>query len=590
MKMTCALLCVILIGQVLCRAETADLVLKNGNIITLNENIAQVETLISGSRGDAYVTPDDINGETSKVEALAVRGDRIAALGSNEEIRPFIGPSTHVIDLRGKTAIPGFIDSHAHLTGVGQARLILNCRDVENWEDIVALVEETVKKTPPGEWIIGRGWHQDKWNPIPEPNVDGLPIHTSLSAVSPQNPVLLTHASGHLCFANAKAMELANITAKTEDPSGGEIVRDREGNPIGAFRETAQSLVQKAHQESLEKRTPEQIRAERLRQIELAVDECVQNGITTFHDASSTFELIDLLKELAEQGKLEVRMWVMIGESNDRLKRQLRNYKIIGAGNHHLTVRAIKRFMDGALGAHGAWLLEPYSDLPNSIGLNVTPVPSIEETAQIAIQNDFQLCTHAIGDRANREILDIYEKTFAQYPEKKGLRWRVEHAQHLHPSDIPRFAELGVIASMQACHCTSDGPWVPNRLGEKRSREGAYIWRKLIDSGAVLCNGTDSPVEPLSPIACFYSSVTRRLPDGSTFYGEQCMTRKEALRSYTIDAAYAAFEEDIKGSLTPGKLADITVLSKDILTIPDEEILSTEILYTIVGGKVVYQK
>jgi len=287
---------------------------------------------------------------------------------------------------------------------------------------------------------------------------------------------------------------------------------------------------------------------------------------------------------------LGLRLYVMISSGNDQLRKRLSEYRIIGMGAHHLTVRSIKRLIDGALGAHGAWLLEPYADLPSSTGLNTTPVEEIKETAKIAIENDFQLNIHAIGDRANREVLDIYEETFRAYPDKKDLRWRIEHAQHLHPDDIPRFGNLGVIASMQGVHCTSDGPWVLKRLGEKRAEEGAYVWQKLMKTGAVICNGTDAPVEDVNPIACYCATVSRRTWDGSVFYPDQRMSRMEALQSYTINGAYASFQEDLVGSLTKGKLADITVLSKDILTIDEEEIPTAEVLYTIVGGKVLYHK
>lgn len=324
--------------------------------------------------------------------------------------------------------------------------------------------------------------------------------------------------------------------------------------------------------------------------IELAAQECLSKGITSFHDAGSSFETIDLFKEFVEEGKLGIRLWVMIRVSNERLKEDLSEYKIIGMGENHLTVRAIKRSLDGALGPHGAWLLEPYADLPTSTGLNTTPIEVLKETARLAIENDFQLCVHAIGDRANQETLNTFEEAHKAHPDKKGLRWRIEHSQHLHPVDIPRFGQLDVIASMQGIHCTSDGPWVFKRLGEKRAEEGAYVWQKLMKSGAIICNGTDAPVEDVDPIACFYATVTRKMKDGTIFYPDQRMTREEALRSYTLNCAYAAFQEDILGSIAPGKLADITVLSKDIMTVPDDEILSTEVLYTIVGGKVLYQK
>jgi predicted amidohydrolase YtcJ len=293
---------------------------------------------------------------------------------------------------------------------------------------------------------------------------------------------------------------------------------------------------------------------------------------------------------MAEEGTLGVRLYVMIGEGLPALKAKGTAYRMIGAVDNHLTVRAVKRFMDGALGSHGAWLLEPYADLPSSIGLNTDSIPGLKETARFAIEDGFQLCIHAIGDRANREVLDIYEDAFKSHPDKKDARWRVEHAQHLSDADIPRFGRLGVIAAMQAIHCTSDGPWVLKRLGEKRAGEGAYVWQKLMMSGAVISNGTDVPVEPIDPVSCFYAAVTRKMKDGTTFFPGQKMSRMEALRAYTINGAFAAFEEGLKGSLTPGKLADITVLSKDILTCPEEDIRSAEVLTTIVGGKILYQK
>lgn len=547
------------------KKEPASLVLINGKIITV----------------------DDAKPEA---QALAVRGDVIVAVGSHKEIKPYISKTTKVIDLQGNLAIPGFIDSHGHFTSLGQSKMVLNLKKAKDWDGIVAMVEEAVKKAKPGQWILGEGWHQEKWDKVPTPNIDGLPFHYDLSKVSPDNPVLLSHASGHACLANAKAMELAGITKSTPNPKGGEIVRDFKGNPIGTFRETAQGLVRKVLNDYLSKRTPEEAETEQRRAVELAVKDCLSKGVTSFYDASSSFKTIDLFKKLVQEGKLGIRLWVMINESNDQLKQRISQYKIIGMGNNHLTVRAIKRFMDGALGSHGAWLLEPYTDLSTSTGLNTTPIEVIKETARIAIENGFQLCTHAIGDRANREVLNVYQEAFKAHPEKKNLRWRIEHAQHLNPADIPRFGQLGVIASMQGIHCTSDGPWVIKRLGEKRAREGAYVWQKLMKSGAIICNGTDVPVEDVNPIPNFYALVTRKLKDGTSFYPDQRMTRPEALRSYTLNGAYASFQEDILGSLSPGKLADITVLSQDIMTVPDDEILKTEVLYTIVGGKVLYKK
>jgi len=543
----------------------ADLVLTNGKIMTVEETAPEVG-------------------------ALAVSGDRIVAVGTAEKIKRYIGSSTRVIDLKGRTAVPGFIDSHAHFTGVGEARMILDLTKARNWDEIVALVAAAAGRAKPGEWIRGRGWHQEKWDRRPEPNVDGLPFHDSLSRVTPDNPVLLEHASGHSCLANAKAMELGGVTRETADPAGGEIVRDAQGNPIGAFREVAQGLIGRPLYGSELKKTEAERAAQERKAIELAAQECLSKGITSVHDAGASFGTIDLYRSLAEQGRLGVRIYAMIDEGNSGLKQRIAQYRIIGAGQNHLTVRAIKRLLDGALGAHGAWLLEPYADLPSSTGLSTTPIAELKETAQLAMENGFQLCTHAIGDRANREILDIYEQAFAAHPEKQDLRWRVEHAQHLSPSDIPRFGRLGVIAAMQGVHCTSDGPWVIAKLGEKRAREGAYVWRSIMDGGAVICNGTDSPVEDVDPIPSFYSTVTRMMKNGTTFFPEQRLTRKEALRTYTLHGAYAAFQEELLGSLKPGKLADITVLSKDIMTVPEQEIPTTAVLMTIVGGRVLYEK
>ena len=547
------------------KKQPADLVLTNGKIITLEE-----------------IAPT--------AEALAVAGDRIVAVGTAKKIKPFIGTSTRVIDLQGQTAIPGFIDSHAHFTGVGEARMILDLTRAKNWDEIVSIVAEAARNSKPGEWIRGRGWHQEKWDKTPEPNVDGLPFHDALSRMTSENPVLLEHASGHSCLANAKAMELGGITKTTPDPAGGEIVRDARGNPIGAFRETAQGLIGRSlYGSELKKTEAERVEEER-KAIALAVQECLSKGITSLHDAGASFATIDIYRELAEQGKLGVRIYAMISAGNTELQQSLARYRIIGAGQNHLTVRTIKRFIDGALGAHGAWLLEPYADLPASAGLNTMPIDTLKETARLAIENGFQLCTHAIGDRGNREILNIYEEAFAAHPEQKDLRWRVEHAQHLAPADIPRFGRLGVIAAMQGVHCISDGPWVVKKIGEKRAKEGAYVWRSLMEGGAIICNGTDAPVEDVDPIPSFYATVTRKMKDGTMFFPEQRLSRDEALRTYTLNGAYAAFQEDLLGSLKPGKLADITVLSKDIMTVAEEEIPATEVRLTIVGGQVLYQK
>jgi len=532
------------------------------------------------------VTVDD---KKPEAQALAARGDTIVAVGTNEEIAGHIGASTRVIDLGGRLAIPGFIEGHGHFTGVGQARIILNLMNVKNWDEIVGMVKEAAAKAPPGQWILGRGWHQDKWDRRPEPAVEAFPVHTSLSQASPNNPVMLEHASGHATFANAKAMELAGVTRTTPNPPGGEILRDKGGAATGLFRETGSDLLEAAYAKARQGMKPEEREAEVRRQVQLADEEVVSKGITSFQDAGSSFETIDVFKKVASEGKLGVRLWVMIRDSNERMATQLAPYRMVDGYDKHLTIRAIKHTLDGALGSRGAWLLEPYSDLPTSTGLETTPVSTVKETAKLAMANGYQLCVHAIGDRANRETLNLFEEAFKANPDKKDVRWRIEHAQHLNAADIPRFGQLGVIASMQGIHCTSDAVFVPARLGAKRSEEGAYVWQKLMKSGAIVSNGTDAPVEDVNPIASFYATVTRRLKDGSTFYPEQRMSRAEALKSYTYNAAFAAFEEGSKGSLSPGKLADVTVLSKDIMTVPEEEIGSARVDYTIVGGKVAHE-
>jgi predicted amidohydrolase YtcJ len=543
-------------------AEPADLILINGKIVTVDERFPLAKW-------------------------IAVQGDRIAALGSDPNgYRRHVGDRTEIVDLGGALTIPGLIESHGHFTGLGQSKTILDLTKARSWDDIVALVAEAAKSAKPGDWILGRGWHQDKWDRVPEPNVEGLPFHDALSRVTPENPVLLEHASGHSVLANAKAMELSKITAKTANPAGGEIIRDAKGNAIGAFLETAQSLLRYEAGHF----SPAEAEARARKLIDLASRECLANGVTTFHDAGAGFSTVDLYEKMAEEGALPVRLYVMLSADSKTLAAKGLAYRMIGAAANHLTVRTIKRLMDGALGAHGAWLLEPYADLPGSTGLNTESIEEMKATAKFAIENGFQLATHAIGDRGNRETLDIYEDAFKAHPDKTDLRWRIEHAQHLSPADIPRFAKLGVIPAMQAIHCTSDAPWVLKRLGEKRAEEGAYVWRKLMDAGSKIAIGTDVPVEPIDPMANFFAAVTRRLKDGTTFFPDQRMTRDEALRSYTINGAYAAFETGLKGSLAPGKLADITVLSRDILTCPEDDIPGTQVLYTIIGGKVLYHR
>jgi predicted amidohydrolase YtcJ len=540
-------------------------------------------------RGGKIVTVDDTRPEA---EALAAAGDTIVAVGSSQEIQRYIGPQTRVIDLKGALAVPGLIDAHVHFTGVGEAARNLKLATARNFDDIVRMVGEAAKKAKPGEWILGRGWHQEKWSQPPSPDVEGFPLHDALSRVSPNNPVWLTHASGHAGFANALAMKMAEVTRTTADPAGGKILKDRDGNPTGLFNERAQSLVADALARDRATRTPAQVEADLRQVIELAARESLSKGLTTVSDAGSPPSTIEVMKKVVDERKLPLRVWMMIRETPDKLASDLPKYRTVNYGDKRFTVRAIKRAVDGALGSRGAWMLEPYADLPSTSGLNTDSLDDIRRTAELAITYGYQVAVHAIGDRGNREVLNIFEEAFRRHPETAGRerRWRIEHAQHLNATDIPRFATLGVIASMEGIHCTSDAPYVLARLGPKRAEEGAYVWQNLMKAGAIIANGTDAPVEDIDPVPSFYASVSRKLKDGSVFFPAQRMSRMEALRSYTINAAYADFDEDVKGSLRPGKLADVTVFSKDLMTIPEDQIPSTDVLYTIVGGQVQYMR
>ena len=546
---------------------TADLVLRSGFIATVDPTIGNVT-------------------------AMAVNDFSITAVGSDQEINQFIGAETEIIELDGRFVMPGFIEGHGHYMSLGRSKQILDLNDVDGWEEVVSKVAVAVDKSKPGEWIFGRGWHQDKWNSVPEDAVEGVPVNDTLSKVSPENPVVLGHASGHAAFWNDAALEIAGVNDETLDPEGGTIVRDKSGKATGLMRETAQRLISKARNEYDGRLTPQQIDIQNRERARMAADEALKNGVTSFHDAGASFETIDFFKQLENEKALDVRLYVMVRrEANDFMDVVLPQYRMIAEGNDFLTVRSIKRQIDGALGAHGAWLLEPYVDLPETSGLVLETVEDIRGTAEVAVKHGFQVNTHAIGDRANRETLNIYEQVWKDLEvDGKQLRWRIEHAQHIDPEDIPRFGQLGVIASIQAVHGTSDGPWIPSRLGDERAKSTSQPWRTLFDTGAVITNGTDVPVERIDPIASYYSSVTRIMNNGDAFYPEHKMTREEGLETYTINNAYAAFEEDIKGTLSPGKYADFIVLSNNLLNVEENEIPLTVVEMTFVGGELKYKK
>ncbi|MBP6236557.1 MAG: amidohydrolase [Saprospiraceae bacterium] len=519
--------------------------------------------------------------------SIAIKDGLILKIGSESDIEKLSDENTERINADGKFVMPGFIEGHGHYSGLGYSLINLNFLQSKSWEDIVDAVAKRATEVKPGQWIIGRGWHQEKWDSIPKQNMYNYPFHYTLSDVSPDNPVLLYHASGHSVYANKKAMDLAGITKETSNPVGGEIVRNSDGDAIGVFEERAMGVFKNKYQEYLASLDKDQLDSIWYSAIQLAEKECISKGITSFQDAGSSFEELDKYEKLALDGNMKVRLWAMARHPANELEGKVGKYKKINVGNRFYTCNAIKSEVDGALGAFGAWLLEPYSDKPGFKGQNTTDIYDVKKIADMAITNDMQFCVHAIGDRANRVVLDIYEGVIGQHPDKKDIRWRIEHAQHLSPDDIPRFAKNKIIASMQGIHCTSDAPFVVKRLGTDRSRLGAYAWRSLLDNGVIVANGTDAPVEDVDPIKSFYASVTRRREDsGLVFFSEQKMTREEAIYSYTLGNAFAAFEDEYKGSLRAGKVADLVILSNDLVKCTDDEILKTKVLYTITDGKV----
>ena len=545
-----------------CESNKADLIIENGIIYTM----------------------DDFN---PIAESVAVRSGKIIGVGSNYYIQSFIGNNTKVLDLKGATMVPGLIEGHGHFMGLGYAKMRLDLSTVSSYDELVDMVSGAVAEANPGEWILGRGWHQSKWEPVPIPLVKGFQTHDKLSAISPNNPVWLTHASGHAAFGNAKAMELAGVTSETEFGFGGEIIKDLRGNPTGVFNERAQGLVSQ-YVETKDEGNSSQ------RALELAVQACLENGITSFQDAGSGSNSINAYREGLSSNSLRVRLYVMLTSRDpDLLKEWYKKGPEIGTGNDYLTIRSIKLNTDGALGSRGAWLLDSYTDRPGHFGMATQSMDYVYEVSRDGLANGFQVNSHAIGDRANREVLDQYEKVFNENPKlAENHRWRIEHAQHIDPADIPRFGLMGVIPAIQGIHMASDRPWAIDRLGRQRIIESAYVWRDLIDSGAILINGTDVPVEPIDPIASIYASTARKTLKGKPEGGyepNQKMTRLEALKSYTINAAYGAFEEDIKGSIEIGKYADFTVLSQNIITVPEDQILNTKVRYTIINGQIEYK-
>ena len=516
------------------------------------------------------------------VSALAVGSGRVLFVGSDAEARALAAPSTRVIDLHGATVVPGIVDAHAHLLGLGNTLRRVNLAGSTSYQEVIDRVRAWAKDVRPGEWILGRGWDQNRW-------VDKqFPTHEALSRAFPTNPVVLTRIDGHALLANAKAMALAGITLASAEPSGGRILKLASGSPSGVFIDNAEELIGRA--------IPAATRAETRKAILAAIDECNRWGLTGIHDPGEDAETIAIYEELAKAGNYNLRNYVMLSDPGEPTSPAALNNPYLRRGpqsalyDGHLWIRAIKLYADGALGSRGAALLAPYSDDPTNSGLLLSPPGHIRAWAETGLRRGFQINVHAIGDRGNRIVLDAFDSALRTVP-KADHRFRIEHVQVLSPQDIPRFARLGVIPSMQATHQTSDMRWAEARIGPERIR-GAYAWRSLLSTGVVIPNGTDFPVEEVNPLLTFHAAVTRQDPTNSPaggWYPEQRMTREEALQSMTIWPAYAGFQESMLGSLTPGKYADLVVLDRDIMRVPDTEILGTRVVSTWIGGKPVYE-
>jgi predicted amidohydrolase YtcJ len=517
------------------------------------------------------------DGARPVVDAMAIRGGRIVFVGDRAGARALTGAGTQLLDLQGRTVIPGMTDAHAHVTGLGVSLRNVDLVGTTSYEQVIARVVERARTTPKGEWILGRGWDQNDWGDT------RWPSHEALSRAVPDHPVFLERVDGHAGLVNMLAMQRADLTRAAKDPTGGEIIRDAQGNPAGVLVDNAQALVERS--------IPALSRAQVKESIKAAIAEMHRWGLTGVHDAGAGAQILELYEELGREGALNIRLYAMISDNAATIDAWIARGAQSALYDGTLWVRSIKLYQDGALGSRGAALLEPYSDMATTNGLLVSPPEHIKDVATRALRAGFQVNTHAIGDRGNRLVLDSYEAAFKEVP-VADHRFRVEHAQIIHSDDIPRFAAMGVIPSMQASHQTSDMYWAGTRLGETRLR-GAYAWRSLIESGVIIPNGSDFPVEHVNPLISFKASVSRQdargWPSGGWF-PEQRMTRDEALKSMSLWAAYAGFQENELGSLTAGKRADFVVLDQDIMRVPDAMLQDTRVLSTWVGGRRVYER
>lgn len=536
--------------------KIADLILINGNIITVEENFPEAE-------------------------ALAVKGDRIISLGENDEILKYKGEHTKVIDVEGRTVIPGLIDAHMHFVGLGEGSKKTYLDKTTDYQQVLDIVQDAVRKAKPGEWIMGSGWHTANWK-----NKE-YPDNSELSRISLDHPVFLSGMATHAALVNKRVLALAGITKDTPDPEGGRILRNPiSREPTGLLLEKAQQLVTKLFLSETDPHKKEKIR--------LSTETAWKMGLTSIHDPGVDGDMIRIYKELLQADALGIRLNAMFLISGDgaSLDDFIRNKPEIGLGNNRLTLRCIKFLIDGALGARGAALLTPYNDKKEEKGLIAVPQDEVDAIVKKCLSAGYQVAMHAIGDYANRIALNAVERAMKEVP-THDPRIRIEHAQILAPEDIPRFSRLGVIASMQPIHCPMDMAFAEFRVGQARMK-GAYAWMSLIESGAIIAGGSDVPDFPIeysNPFWGIYAAITRQDLEGNPqggWYPEQKVSRLAALKMFTIHAAYAAFEENLKGSLAPGKLADLVIISNDILAVPERELLDTEVLATILGGKVVY--
>ncbi|MCA1557089.1 MAG: amidohydrolase [Acidobacteria bacterium] len=537
--------------------QPADLVLKNGVVYTVNER-------------------------EPRAEAIAIRGDRIVFVGSNADAKRYEGRSTRVVDLEGKTVVPGMTDAHYHLLGVGQREVTLNLEGTTSLEDFLSRVRERVGQAERGAWVTGRGWIETFWKP------QVFPTRADLDRIAPNNPVYLVRADGHAAVANSAALKLAGINKQTPNPFGGEILKDKTtGEPTGMLIDAAKELVTK--------NIPGPTEADNERATLLGVERSLRLGWTQVQDAGGSYRDVARLKKLYAEGRIKLRIYKAVSGPGPDSERLLREGATVGAFNNRFTLRAIKVHFDGALGSRGAALLAPYSDAPNTKGFLTQKEEEVAPMLVAALRQGIQVETHAIGDFANRRILDLYEKALATVPpagrKTAEPRWRVEHAQIVDPADIPRFARLGIIPSMQPSHAIGDLFFAPSRVGIKRL-EGAYAWQSFIKSGVVIAGGSDAPVERGEPMIEFYAATARKSLKGESGEGwhpEQAVTREQALKMLTLWPAFAAFEERWRGSIEAGKLADLTILSADIMRIPEPEILQTRCMMTIINGQIVYE-